>query len=314
MDLISLRYFIETAKQRSISKAAVSLGVVQPALTRRIKLLEERMGAPLLLRHRRGVEPTEAGLLVLERANVILRLSAQLETEIKYQGSEPSGQVAFGFPPSIGILFVGTLLSECAALYPRMDLLLRENYSADVRSSLLSGQLDIGIMSIEAQHPELTLTPLFKETTWLVGRAEDWTLSRKAIDPSQLNGLPILVGSFMRILLEKHVARRNVELNFVAHIDSFSLAREALRAGAGFIVTPVSALDREIRTGEFVGAPIKGLEITRGLFHHRSRPLTRAAATLIELIHKQVDTLIRSRPYTFRRLQKSNRGRASIEA
>jgi LysR family nitrogen assimilation transcriptional regulator len=283
----------------------VSLGVVQPALTRRIQLLEERIGAPLLMRHRRGVEPTEVGLLVLERAGVILRLAEQLETEIKSRGSEPTGQVAFGFPPSIGILFVGKLLSECAVRYPRMDLALRENYSAGVRSALLSGQLDIGIMSIEAQHPELMLTPLFRETTWLVGRAADWTMSRKVIEPTQLSGLPILVGSFMRTLLEKHIARRNVEMNFVAHIDSFSLAREALRAGAGFIVAPVSALDREIRSGEFVGAPIRGVEITRGLFQHRSRPMTRAAATLIDLIHKQVESLLKSRPETFRRLPAS---------
>src|SRR5690348_13665869 len=107
MDLLSLRYFVEIVRHRSVSKAAISLGIVQPALTRRIKLLEEQLGVELLTRHRRGVEPTEAGLLVLERAELMLRTAQQLETEVRSQGAEPVGQVGFAFPPSVGILFVG---------------------------------------------------------------------------------------------------------------------------------------------------------------------------------------------------------------
>src|SRR5271156_4353824 len=115
MDLVSLRYFVEVVRRRSVSKAAVSLGTVQPALTRRIKLLEEHLNVELLTRHRRGVEPTEAGVLVLERAETILRLAQQLEAEARSHGLETVGQARFAFPPSVGILFVGKLLSDCVA-------------------------------------------------------------------------------------------------------------------------------------------------------------------------------------------------------
>jgi LysR family nitrogen assimilation transcriptional regulator len=78
MDLISLRYFAEVVRQRSMSKAALRLGVVQPALTRRVQLLEDELGTALLLRHRRGVEPTETGLLVFERAEALLRMAHEI--------------------------------------------------------------------------------------------------------------------------------------------------------------------------------------------------------------------------------------------
>lgn len=302
MDLTSLRFFVETARQRSISKAAASLGVVQPALTRRIQLLEESLGARLLMRHRRGVEPNEAGLLVLERAEVILRLVHQLETEIQFQGDEPAGPVAVGFPPSIGILFIGKILSQCAARYPAMKLLLNENYTTAVRGALLSGQIDIGIMSLEAHHPDLVQTPLFREPMWLVGRPQNWPFAEGVLHPSVLQKLPLLVGSFMRTLLEKHLSREDARLNVVAELDSLSLAKEAVRAGAGFFITPISAVDRELRAGEFAAARLDGLEVTRGLFWHRDRPLSRAATTFANLIHEEVTHLSAMRPDVFRSL------------
>lgn len=299
MDLVSLRYFVETARQRSISKAAVSLGVVQPALTRRIQLLEERLGVRLLMRHRRGVEPTETGLLVLERAELMLRMAQQLETEIRSQGVEPVGQVGFGFPPSIGILF-GRLLSECITRYPRVKLYLQEDYSPAVRDSLLAGRIDIGIMSCEAQHPDLVLRPLFEESMWLIGRPQDWPFGKRRLNPRTLDNLPLVVGSFMRALLERQQARWKFSLRVIVEADSFAFAREALRAGVGFLVVPSSSLDRELRAGEFVGAPLAGLEVTRGLFHHRDRPPTRADMAVTDMINAEVQQLLASRSNVFR--------------
>lgn len=299
MDFDSLRFFAETARQRSISRAAASLGVVQPALTRRIQLLEESLGTKLLMRHRRGVEPNEAGRLVLERAEVILRLVQQLETEVRFQGDEPAGPVAMGFPPSVGILFVGRILSECAVRFPRIKLLLHENYANAVRDSLLSGQIDIGIMSCEAHHPDLLQTSLFREAMWLVGRPQDWRFSEGALPSAGLDKLPLVVGSFMRTLLEKNLNKEQVRLNIVAEVDSLSLAKEAVRAGAGYFVTPISALDRELNQGEFSGARLEGLGVSRGLFSRRDRPLTRAANIVIAMINAEVARLCKERPDIF---------------
>ena len=299
MDFDSLRFFAETARQRSISRAAASLGVVQPALTRRIQLLEQSLGTTLLMRHRRGVEPNEAGWLVLERAEVILRLVQQLESEVRSQGNEPAGPVAMGFPPSIGILFVGRILSECAVRFPRIKLLLHENYANTVRESLLSGRIDIGIMSCEAHHPDLLHTPLFREAMWLVGRPQDWPFLDEALPSARLDKLPLVAGSFMRTLLEKSLSKDQVRLNIVAEVDSLSLAKEAVRAGAGYFVTPISALYRELNQGEFTGARLEGLEVSRGLFSHRDRPLTRAANVVIAMIKSEVASLCEGRSELF---------------
>jgi LysR family nitrogen assimilation transcriptional regulator len=291
MDLVSLRYFIETARQRSISKAAASLGIVQPALSRRIAQLEESLGAALLMRHRRGVEPTEAGRILLERGELLLRLSDQAVSEIRSHGAEPVGHVGLGFPPSIANLFVGRLLSECLVRYPRVELTLEEDFSIAVRDALLTGRIDLGIMALEAQHPELVAQPLFQEAMWLVGMPERWTFGSGFLKPSVLHELPLIVGSYTRTLLKRYEPRMTFRPRILSEANSLTLAKAALRAGAGYLVVPPSSFDRELASGEFVGAPLRGLTLIRGLFHHRDRPLTRAALAIRQMIISEVSQL-----------------------
>ena len=306
MDLISLRFFMEAARQRSISKAAVSLGVVQPALSRRIQLLEDTLGVRLLMRHRRGVEPTEEGRILLERGELLLRTFQQVEAELRSQGAEPLGQVGLGFPPSIANLFMGRLLSESLVRYPKIELYLQEDYALAVRDALLSGRIDLGIMSFEAQHPELASQALFEESMWLVGTAQNWTfgIANAPLKPGVLDKLPLIVGSFMHTLLKRHEVRGKFRLRVLTEANSLTLSREALRAGAGFLVVPPSSFDRELRSGEFVGAPLQGLVLTRGLFYHRDRPLGRAALAIKGMIEEEVKRLCHTRAEIIRPLKR----------
>src|ERR1700735_2367385 len=93
MDLKALRYVVEAAGLKSISKAAAQLHVAQPALSRQIRLLEEELGVPLLLRHRRGVEPTKEGLDFVRSAEILLRMAQQIRDDMGSRGTEPVGRI-----------------------------------------------------------------------------------------------------------------------------------------------------------------------------------------------------------------------------
>src|SRR5580704_1299067 len=87
MDLRALRYFVHVAEARSFSKAAVQLRIAQPALSRQIRKLEDEVGLALILRTRRQLELTDAGLLLLQRAHSLLRQAAQTADDVRAHGS-----------------------------------------------------------------------------------------------------------------------------------------------------------------------------------------------------------------------------------
>lgn len=301
MDFSDLRYFAEVVRQHNVTRAALRLGIAQPALTRRIHLMEEEFAAPLLVRHRRGVRPTEAGLIVFERAQLLLRLADEMRGDVLSQTAEPAGQVTLGFPPSLSNLFVTRLIAEYLRLFPRVTFRLDEHFSPTVRDELLAGRIDMGIMTCEAAHPDLQFVPLFAEHLWLVGRREDWPFRQaKSLTPSHLARQPILIASFLREVVERREELKDHQLCVRVEADGLTTLREAIHSGIGFMLGPPSGVSRELDSGEFVGAPVKGLHVTRGLFRRRDRPVTRALDELETMVLREAALFLQTRPAMFR--------------
>jgi LysR family nitrogen assimilation transcriptional regulator len=300
MDFRDLQCFIEVVRQQNLTRAALRLGIAQPALTRRIHLLEEGFGAPLLRRHRRGVQPTEAGLIVLERAQLLMRLAGEMRGEVLLRTAEPTGQIRFGYPPSVGNLLVAGLAAEYLRRFPRVSFHLSEQFSPMLQEALLAGRIDLGIMNCEAVHPDLQFAPLFAERLWLIGRAVDWPYrTRRALGPGSVVGRPLLISSFLRTALEKLGTAAGLRFEVRFEADALTTLRELVRAGAGFLLGPPSSVSRELASGEFAGAPVRGLKVTRGLFRRRDRPMTRALHELEDMIHREAAHLRRAQPAMF---------------
>ncbi|MGF7055193.1 LysR family nitrogen assimilation transcriptional regulator [Bosea sp. OAE752] len=288
LDLESLSCFLEVVRLGSISAAARSLRLAQPALTRRIQLLEEQLGDTLLERHRRGVVPTETGRLVEQRGRDLLRNAQELRDEVTSAISKPAGVVRFGFPPSVGSLFVGRILADCIGRYPDIKLHLVENVSPAVREGLIEGSLDMAIMSCRAGHDSLRCVPLFHEQLWLFASPELWDLGDGAVPLSRIGLRRVMLASFLWSHFET-----KLPLNVIAAVDALPLAREAMLANAGYGIFPFSALEREIARGELHGAPIENLTVSRGLFFRKDRTTSHAMRIVEKLVDNQVGALLK---------------------
>lgn len=300
MDFANLRYFAEVVRQQNVTKAASRLGIAQPALTRRIHLLEKEFGTPLLLRHRRGVRPTEAGLMVYDRAELLLRLAGEMRDDVVSRTAEPVGHIRLGCPPSVGNVFVAGLVSDYLRQFPRTTFYLSEQFTPAVREALLAGRLDLGIMSCEANHPDLQFEPLYQERLWLIGRPEEWPFKKSGtLSPALLVNKPLVLASLLRASLDRLGAEKGLQFNVRLEADALSTMREAMRLGAGFMLSPPSSVKRELDSGEFVGAPVRGLCVTRGLFWHRDRPRTRALQELAHVIQDSASILLKRQPKFF---------------
>jgi DNA-binding transcriptional LysR family regulator len=146
--------FTRVVELESFTKAARRLGISKSMVSRRVAALEKRLGAKLIVRSTRGLNPTEAGRIFAERAARSLAELAEAEAAVGEGEREPSGVLRIAAPLSFGILHVGPALAEFAQQYPRINIevslsdrfvdLVEDGFDAGVRIGVLKDSALVG--------------------------------------------------------------------------------------------------------------------------------------------------------------------------
>ncbi len=146
IELRHLRYFVAVAEELHFGRAAARLHLAQPPLSQQIRKLEEMVGHALFARTSRAVKLTAAGEALLDRARHTLR---KVEEDVETARSVGRGQLG-----ALTVAFIGSamltplpkILGRYRAEYPRVNLRLREHYTAGVIEMLLDGTADVGFL------------------------------------------------------------------------------------------------------------------------------------------------------------------------
>jgi DNA-binding transcriptional LysR family regulator len=163
LDVQALRYFVEVARQRGFTRASETLHVTQPAISKSVRALEEELGTPLLLRERRQVKLTEAGRIVLERAQGVLDSLRVIEEEVVELAALRRGRLRIGMPPIVGVAFFPPLLAEFHQAHPGITLELREEGSHHLEALVLNRELDVGAIVLPTDEKAFGTMPFVRD-------------------------------------------------------------------------------------------------------------------------------------------------------
>jgi LysR family nitrogen assimilation transcriptional regulator len=300
VDVRQLRYFVRIIETRSFSKAAQILRVAQPALGLQIRKLEEELGTQLLVRHSRGVEPTEAGLVLLRNAQEILaRIDATVQ-ELRDFAGAPRGKIVLGMTPSVSVMLAATLLRRCAELLPEVSLILVEEVSSVLIEWVDTDRLDMTFAYKLAETRGLTFEPLVVEDIFFVAspgspgdRPGPITLAEVARHKLIMPGAP----HGLRQLLEEAAQRLGVTLDTALEMRSVATTLHLVEQRLGNTVLPYGAARREVEEGRLVARPIEAPRIARTLYlvYSNRRPLSKPELAIRGLVRQLVaDEIARS--------------------
>lgn len=141
-----MRYFVAVAEERSFTRASARLNISQPPLSQGIKALEDEMGVQLLVRDRRGVSPTEAGLVFLRQARSILDLVKNAVDQTTQVAEGKSGTIRIGTIASSLFRVVPPILAKLRADLPDVAVTVHESSSRALVAAVLRDQLDMAIL------------------------------------------------------------------------------------------------------------------------------------------------------------------------
>ena len=192
MDLRLLEYFLAVAKVGNITRAAELLHVTQPTISRQLTDLEEALGAKLLLRGKRQVTLTDAGVLFQQRAAEILSLMEKTKRDLADQNDLLGGTVALGCVESCASQMLPAAMADFSRLHPQVQYELYSADGDDIRAKLDRGELDFGILlePVEAAKYDYIRLPYWEDWGLLLPK-EDPLAQRESIGKEELLALPL---------------------------------------------------------------------------------------------------------------------------
>jgi LysR family transcriptional regulator, nitrogen assimilation regulatory protein len=287
MDIRQLRYFVAVAEHGSFSAAASAINVAQSALSKHMKQLENQLGGSVFERGARGVQLSESGRILLDRARYLLDQFDSVIAEVSSENSEVSGTVRLGVPSSLADILYEPLARRITTHFPRIRLRLATGLTEDLNGRILKGALDVAIVTEPRPNKHLEYQELFREQNYLIGPSKDPFFKRKSVVYKDLLGLKMILP------LSADERERFPIIDAAIHSDSVTPMKRMAAAGLGYALLPHSGISAELANGTLGATIVLNSAATRTLVLPRGRPIARATREVLGNIKLECSTLIR---------------------
>lgn len=272
MESIYLKTFVEVVRTGNVSRAAETLCVSQPAVSKRLKFLEEQYGHPLIVRTGQSLTLTEAGRIVLQKAEKLLEIERELLAGLN--GLVGKRRLSFTCTPTFGTVHLPAILREymleCAE---STDLTFAFNMPDTIIRGMQDGLFDCAVVEFCdcLRLDDLTITPLpGDEMVFLSAPAHSIPTPYASMDDLLKQALITRrEGCCSRTLLEnnlKGIGRDIREFGRIVVFDDLHLIIGSLVEGTGISFLSRELVERELKSGQLVEHRIDGFMHQRNRF------------------------------------------------
>lgn len=293
MDIRTMQYFLAIAQEGSFTKAAERLHMTQPPLSRQMRDLEAELGVALFARGGKGVMLTEEGAHFKERAQEVVDLVGQIESDMASEASNILGEVRIACGESDAVAFLAKAAKGLQRSHPGVTYRLLSGDGDFVADRLDHGAADIGLLvtsSIDSADYGFMKVPA--KDTWGVLMAEDAALAKlDRVTPDDLAGEPLLLPyrASMGSDLMSWFKDKRESLNVVATYDLAYNASRFAREGLGYAVALDGIVDASEGSGLAFRPLAPHLDAHLFLVWNRQRRLTRATEAFLEAVRNTIE-------------------------
>ena len=276
----------------TFTRAAQELYLSQPAISQRVKHLEQVLGTRLFDRDHTGRMPhlTPAGEVVLRFADEALALLEHLHAElVSNSGSDEVQTVTIACGPGVSTYLMPGLLSALWEQYPHVRPRVVGALPDKVSEAVQSGEAELGVAAASLIDPALQRALFIKDRLVLVAASDHPILHESPPRPQELALSPFILpstNSEVRRATERWAESLGLRLNVVLEVASLHAIKEAVLQGIGIAVAPEFTMLEELRDGHLRVVPTTGFPQERHLFviYDGSRPLSPAAQAVLEIV------------------------------
>jgi LysR family transcriptional regulator for metE and metH len=261
MDKIEVRHLRlvkAIAETRNLTKAARKLFISQPALSRQLKEIEQRLETDLFIRTKKSMILTKTGEKLLQAADGVLQELDHTEREIAQIVGGEQGVVKIGVNCPFSYQWVPSILSQFQKMYPNIEIEIGN--SQRVRKELLSKTFDLVITAYLGNQENIGTTPLFEdELVVIVSAGHPWRLKKYVTVEDFQGARMISIFDKSQDTLYQYLTGAGIEPERFMKVDQPDAVIELVKAGLGVSILPRWFVDRHLKTGA-----LKACALTQG--------------------------------------------------
>ncbi|MDN3203052.1 LysR substrate-binding domain-containing protein [Algoriphagus sediminis] len=258
-----LRALQLVAEHNSITKAAKSIGMTQPAISIQLKNLQEQFEVPLTEVVGKKIFMTEFGQQLVETADKIFKELNQVEQKMLDLKGLLAGKISIS-AVSTGKYIIPYLISDFMKLHPHVEISLEVSNRRTVFSHLQKNSTDLAIVSVLPDDFDFEKVTLAKNRWQLACSPENAEFYQEQIDNNQWQNVPFVLresGSGTRVMMEKFFNHRNISVKSKMEFATNEAVKQALMAGLGASVLSNFSIYQEKEEGRIVTLDYPGLPI-----------------------------------------------------
>lgn len=292
VSLTGLQAAVRVASHGSFLRAAVSMGVSQSQLSRRVSTLEAYLGRKLFHRHGRGVVLTDFGHRILPRAQLLMAEMEAFDALVSDAREQVAGDVALGVVPLASRRITSSLVRRVQSSHPGIRLRILEAYSGQIEEWLASGRVDIGVFNRYGSVRPANADPLMHGEVSIIGASEHPLFRQKEVSFDSLRHVPVVMPARPNSLTE-HIldvaASRGTSLHVALEAGSATLIQEAMVASGLVTLSPpgtyAHAISRNQLASRRLHTPV--IKQTTWIATTTQRPLS-AASRAVEVLVREL--------------------------
>jgi len=294
MEIDQIEAFVAIVRGGGFTRAAAALHLSQPAVSRRLSLLERELGAPLFERLGNRVLLTEAGKAFLPHAEALLASMRDGIDAVRALGGTDRGSITLALVGTLASTTLTEALRVFREKHPDVRLLLRTALSREVSALVRRGDATLGLRYGADPDPDLVSVPIHDEPRIVVCSPRHRLARARSVGPRALAG-DAWIGFPPRTeqpeepsgtSLRERLAACGLGGAEIIAVDSLTAQKRMVEAGFGLAVLPESAVDEELRAGTLCVLSVAPMRVTIPvvLVHRRRAYLSGSARSLMTLL------------------------------
>ena len=259
MDLIDLRLFLHVVEQGSITAGAERSHMTLASASARVRALEDALGTPLLVRERRGAQPTPAGQTLARHAQQVLAQVGQLHEAMAEHTEGPRAHLRVLAHTSAATVHLPPLLARFLAAHPGYTLDMQERPSAAIADALRQRHAELGVLSDAADVAGLECAPLRPDPLVLIVPRRHALAGVRRLTLADALAHPFLglhEASALQSMVTAQARRLQAGWDYRMRLGSLEAVSRMVALGAGVAVVPRAVAEREARASGLRRVPL----------------------------------------------------------